>query len=74
MSDISSSVAHYVTFKAHMVVANLNIAVVCCQFWGGVTKPVSSFYYFPNFLNIVKTHISYWIAHLYLTGVAAAEL
>ena len=38
---------------------------------GGVTKPVSSVLLF---FNIVKTHISYWISRLYLTGVTPAAV
>ena len=38
--------------------------------------------YLANFLrsdifqifNIVKTHVSYWISHLHLTGIATAQL
>ena len=37
----------------------------------GVTKPISSV---ALFSEIFKTHISYWISRLYLTGVAAAQL
>ena len=29
---------------------------------------------FSEFFSIVKIHVSYWISHLYLTGVTAAEL
>ena len=40
----------------------------------GVTKPISSIPLFSKFFNIIKTHVSYWISRLYLTGVAAAQL
>ena len=40
----------------------------------GVTKPISSLPLFSSFFNIAKTHISYWISRLYLTGVVAAQL
>ena len=42
--------------------------------WGGVTKPISSVPLFSEIFSIVKTHVSYWISRLYLTGVAAAQL
>ena len=40
----------------------------------GVTKPISSVPLFSEFFSIVKTHVRYWISHLYLTGITAAEL
>ena len=40
----------------------------------GVTKPISSVPLFSEFFSIIKTHVSYWISRLYLTGVAAAQL
>ena len=40
----------------------------------GVTKPISSVPLFSEFFSITKTHVSYWISRLYLTGVAAAQL
>ena len=40
---------------------------------GGGYKPISSDPLFSIFFSIVKTHINYWIARLYLTSVAAAE-
>ena len=40
----------------------------------GVTKPISSFPLFSEIFSIVKTHVSYWISHIFLTGVAAAQL
>ena len=40
----------------------------------GVTKPISSPPLFSEFFSIIKTHLSYWIPRLYLTGVAAAQL
>ena len=40
----------------------------------GVTETISSVPLFSKFFSIVKTHVRYWISHLYLTGVATAEL
>ena len=40
----------------------------------GVTKPISFGLLFSKFCVIVKTHISNWISHLYLAGVATAQL
>ena len=40
----------------------------------GVTKPISSVPLFSELFSIVKTHISYWMSRLYLTGVTAAQL
>ena len=40
----------------------------------GVTKPISSVPLFSEFFSIIKTHVTYWISRLYLTGVAAAQL
>ena len=40
----------------------------------GLTKPICSVLLFSEFFIIVKTHDSYWIWRLYLTGVAAAQL
>ena len=40
----------------------------------GVTKPIPSFLLFSQSFSTVETHISYWISHLYLTGVTAAQL
>ena len=40
----------------------------------GVTKPISSVPLFSEIFSIAKTHVSYWISRLYLTGVAAAQL
>ena len=40
----------------------------------GVTKIISSVPLFCVIFSIVKTHVSYWISRLYLTGVAAAQL
>ena len=42
--------------------------------WGGVTKPISSIPLFFKIFSIVKTHVSYWISRLYLTGVPVAQL
>ena len=39
-----------------------------------VIKPVFFGLLFSKFFSIVKTHDSYWIARLCLTGVAAAQL
>ena len=40
----------------------------------GVTKPISSVPLFSDFFSIIKTHATYWISRLYLTGIAAAQL
>ena len=40
----------------------------------GVTKTISSVPLYSDFFSIIKTHVSYWISRLYLTGVAAAQL
>ena len=40
----------------------------------GTTKAISSFPVSSHFFNIVKTHVSYWISHSYLTCVATAYL
>ena len=42
--------------------------------WVGATKPISSVLLFSEFFSIIKTHVSYWISRLYLTGDAAAQL
>ena len=40
----------------------------------GVTKPISSVPLFSQIFSVVRTHVSYWISRLHLTGVAAAQL
>ena len=40
----------------------------------GVTKPISSVPLFSNFFRVIKTHVTYWISRLYLSGVVAAQL
>ena len=40
----------------------------------GVTKPISYVPLFSEFFSVIKTHVAYWISHLYSTGVAAAQL
>ena len=40
----------------------------------GVTEPISSYPLFFKYFSIVKTHISYLISRLCLTGVTAGQL
>ena len=40
----------------------------------GVTKSIFPVPLFSEIFSIAKTHVSYWISRLYLTGVAAAQL
>ena len=40
----------------------------------GVIEPISSVPLFSEFFSIIKTHVTYWISRLYLTGDAAAQL
>ena len=40
----------------------------------GVPKSISSVPLFSQFFSGVRTHVSYWISRLYLTGVAVAQL
>ena len=43
------------------------------QGWGLLSQ-FPPFRYFLSFFSVVRTHVSYWISRLYLTGVAAAQL
>ena len=46
---------------------------VADQGWGLLSQ-FSPSRYFPNFSTFFKTHVRYWIARLYLTGIATAQL
>ena len=41
---------------------------------GYCTKPISSILLFSCFFTVIKTLVTYWISHSYLTGVTAAQL
>ena len=58
-----------------LIVNEMRCVTVQTQIPGvGVTKPISSVPLFSEIFSMVKTHVCYWISHLYLTGVAAAQL
>ena len=44
------------------------------SYWGVRTKPISCIPLFSEFFSIVKTHVSYWIPRLCLTGAAVIQL
>ena len=61
------------------VISSCGMGLVCWEYydlrtWGGgyLANILHSVIF--AFFNIAKTHISCWISHLYLTGVAAVQL
>ena len=60
--------------KKHQKIPQTSVAPRLANPGVGVTKPISSVPLFSKFFSTVKTHVSYWISHWYLAGVAAAQL
>ena len=72
---ISLRVNHFATLPCWWTTEGLAIAWRQCTSPGvGVTEPICSAPLFSSFFRIVETQANYWISHLYLTGVAAAQL
>ena len=63
----------FITRSSAVMVLTKQGKQILVQAWG-VTKAISSVPLFSDFFSVVRTHASYWISHLYLTGVAAAQL